>query len=311
MAATGYPIRAVSRLTGLPVDTLRAWERRYQAVRPRRGGRGRLYGEADVRRLISLRELVEQGYAIGQVARLSDRQLQALIERQMAAGSGAGLSSRGRREARPRFEQVQAVLDALHRWDCVAADRELSRLATVLPARDVIHRVVVPLMHAVGEQWHSGRMSIAQEHLASALVRNLLGGMMRLYAPEAPPARLMFSTPAGEEHEFGILAAAMLAAGAGMGVVYLGPDLPAGELVQAARRAQPEALVLGLSGKETTPGLLSEIQGIARKLPTSTELWIGGKVAESVQRQTGGRPVVWLPDFQAFEQQLRRLGGAI
>jgi DNA-binding transcriptional MerR regulator/methylmalonyl-CoA mutase cobalamin-binding subunit len=311
MATAGYPIRAVSKLTGLSLDTLRAWERRYRAVQPQRGERGRVYAEGDVRRLVVLRELVAQGYAIGQVARLNDRQLRSLTERQLESGRVSALPSKGRGDARPRFEQIQIVLGSVLRFDYAAADRELGRLATVLSARDVIHRVALPLMRTVGEQWHKGKMSIAQEHLASALVRNLLGGLIRLYSPEQPQVRLMFTTPAGEEHEFGILAAAMLAAGGGLGVIYLGPNLPANEIVVAARRAEPDVLVLGIAGSDAMPKLLAEVREVANKLPTRVELWLGGQEAARAQAEAGGRPAVLLLNFAALELQLRRLGATL
>ena len=310
LAASGYPIRAVSKLTGLPLDTLRAWERRYRAVQPRRGERGRVYGEGEVRRLVALRDLVAQGYAIGQVAHLSDRQLRAMVERQLEVGQAPGLPGRTRKE-RPRVEQIQIVLDAVLRYDYAAADRELGRLATVLSARDVIHRVVLPLMRTVGERWHTGKLSMAQEHLASSLVRNLLGGLMRLYSPEQPPARLMFTTPAGEEHEFGILAAAMLAVGGGLGVIYLGANLPSNEILNAARSAGPDVIVLGITSTEAMPRLQLEIRQVAQKLPTRTELWLGGREATRAQTETGGRPTVLLPDFAALEHHLRRLGARL
>lgn len=310
MAAGNYPIRAVSKLTGLPLDTLRAWERRYRAVQPKRGERGRVYGESDVRRLVTLRDLVAQGYAIGQVAHLTDRQLRAVVERQMEVGHAPSLPGNAGRE-RPRVEQIQNVLDAVLRYDYAAADRELGRLAAILPARDVIHRVVLPLMRAVGERWHSGKLSMAQEHLASSLVRSLLGGLMRLYSPEQPAAQLMFTTLAGEEHEFGILAAAMLAAGAGLGVIYLGTNLPAREIVNAARGAEPDVLVLGMTNSEVMSKLQLEFRQLAQKLPVRTELWLGGKEATRAQTDAVERATVLLPDFAALEQNLRRIGARL
>ena len=74
-----YPIRAAASLTGLSIDTLRAWERRYQAVTPNRGKRGRAYGEGHIRRLILLRDAVVRGHAIGQVAGLEDGELEKLL----------------------------------------------------------------------------------------------------------------------------------------------------------------------------------------------------------------------------------------
>ena len=49
---TRYPIRAVAKITGLSLDTLRAWERRYQAVVPERSDRGRQYGPEHIERLL-------------------------------------------------------------------------------------------------------------------------------------------------------------------------------------------------------------------------------------------------------------------
>ena len=71
-APAHYPIRAVSRLTGISIDTLRAWERRHDAVTPVRDERGRMYTDADVARLRLLRQAVEQGHSIGRLAGLTD-----------------------------------------------------------------------------------------------------------------------------------------------------------------------------------------------------------------------------------------------
>lgn len=71
-----YKIGAVSRLTGVPTDTLRVWERRYEVVEPQRSdGGSRLYSEEDVTRLSVIKRLVSSGDAIGAVANLSLDQL--------------------------------------------------------------------------------------------------------------------------------------------------------------------------------------------------------------------------------------------
>src|SRR5579884_189224 len=77
-----YPIRAVAKITGLSLDTLRAWERRYRAVVPERSNRGRQYGPEQVERLLLLGELVRKGHAIGAVASLPVQDLQNLLARQ-------------------------------------------------------------------------------------------------------------------------------------------------------------------------------------------------------------------------------------
>jgi len=67
-----YRIGAVARLTGIPPDTLRVWERRYAVVTPIRSEAGtRLYTADDVGRLTLIKRLVDHGDAISHVARLS------------------------------------------------------------------------------------------------------------------------------------------------------------------------------------------------------------------------------------------------
>lgn len=73
-------IGAVSRLTRIPVDTLRVWERRYGVVAPSRElSAARLYDQDDVERLTRIKRLVDSGYAIGSVANLSRAELEGML----------------------------------------------------------------------------------------------------------------------------------------------------------------------------------------------------------------------------------------
>src|SRR5450755_4352711 len=132
MAIT-YPIAAVSKLTGIGLDTLRAWERRYNAVTPMRAGRGRLYSENDVQRLRLLRHAVENGHQIGKAVLLTHSQLLQLAE-----------------EPAPREEShADGIVHAIERFDYAEADQELGRLAALMTPRDLVYNVVLPLVNHV------------------------------------------------------------------------------------------------------------------------------------------------------------------
>lgn len=89
-----FRIGAVSRLTGVPADTLRVWERRYTVVSPlRTDGGNRLYSQEDIDRLVLIKRLVDVGHAIGTVANLSLKQLK---ERADSAHVGMGAVARHR-----------------------------------------------------------------------------------------------------------------------------------------------------------------------------------------------------------------------
>jgi MerR family transcriptional regulator, light-induced transcriptional regulator len=77
-----YRSGAVARLTGIPVETLRVWERRYKLVGPRQSATGqRLYSEEEVARLTIIKQLVDSGHAIGSIATLKSEQLKAMLDK--------------------------------------------------------------------------------------------------------------------------------------------------------------------------------------------------------------------------------------
>jgi len=293
-----YPIRAVSKLTGVPVDTLRAWERRYGVVQPVRDSRGRLYADGDVRKLRLLRLLVDRGHPIGRLVKLSEQELgrlQTQLEEPPAAGERPGAD-------------LEVLMVALERFDGASADRELGRLAALFTPRQLVRQVALPLMRRVGQVWFEGRLGIAQEHLASGMLRNLLGSMLRVHAPEEPRMSLLFATPPGERHEFGILGAAMLAAAGGLGAVYLGTDLPAAEIVAGARRASVRAVVLGVVAADGAQGASRALEEVAAGLPRGIELWVGGPRRAEVEQAVARAGATFLHDFDSYEEQLLRLG---
>src|SRR5271166_5312561 len=267
-----YPIRAAANLTGLSIDTLRAWERRYQAVTPIRGERGRVYGEGHIRRLILLRDAVARGHAIGQVAGLGDSALEKLLVGPVSAAK----TLEPDKTKQPVSDALIPVVTAIESFDYATANFHLGRLATLLPVDRLVSEVVLPLMTLVGDRWLDGTLSIAQEHMTSSILRNLLGGLVRLNTSSNQSQRILFATPSGEMHEFGILAAAMLAVAGGFEALYLGSSLPALEIVAAAERTSPRAVVVGIKASEPTQATMDELRLLAAKLPKTAELWIGG-----------------------------------
>jgi DNA-binding transcriptional MerR regulator len=297
-----YPIRAVAKLTGIPVDTLRAWERRYRAVTPDRAARGRLYSDAEVRRLLLLRTAVDGGHAIGQVAALSDAELQDLT-RAPFASSGNRRPEPGPRAVNPN---LQPLLDAITALDCSATNEELSRLALLLSPAGIVHQVVLPLMQLTGEYWENGTFQIAQEHMFSACLRNLVGGLVRLQRPGNGAARMLLTTPSNELHEFGILAAAMLAVAQDFLVTYLGPNLPAGEILSAADKCAANVVVLGIMRTNATPAVKQDVARLLSELPVSTELWAGGTGAAEVFDGVARAGAFIIEDLAEFERHLSR-----
>ena len=263
-----YLIGRVTKLTGLSVDVVRVWERRYGAVRPARSSGGtRLYSDADIRRLRRLRQAVDGGHSISQAARLSESELDELIADAQPSIEAADPY----RAVRERF------IEAIRTMDVVVADQELARAATLFPARELVKKIVAPLLDEIGERWANKEFGVAHEHLASGLLRSMLGSLFRLYPPSGNADTMVLATPAGERHEFGILLAALLAAAHGWRVVCLGADVPAAEIALAVRLTNARVLALSLVAGHS--GIDEELAAVSRLVPFSTRIWIGGAEA--------------------------------
>jgi hypothetical protein len=247
---------------------------------------------------------VEHGHSIGRLAGLGDAEL-----RHLAATAGPIAAAAADPMRRTSFDP-SALSAALHEFDAAGIDQEITRLAAVLRPLDLLRDVLMPVLVQVGDDWHRGRAGIAHEHLMSSTVRNILGSVLRVYARPDVSVRLLFATLSGERHEIGTLGAAMLAASSGLTVTYLGPDLPAGEIVESVKRAGAQVLVLGLT--TTSPGKPRdrELRMIVRDLPKHVELWAGGRGAERHASTIRPRGLVF-GDYTTYQQELVRIGGRV
>lgn len=296
-----YPINVAARLTGVGIDTLRAWERRHRAINPTRDDRGRMYTDPDLERIRLLRDAVANGHAIGRIARLDEPALRGLAaaaarpEEQEAKGNDWPAAVRG-------------IVDALGRFDLAGLEMLLSQAATVSRPAVLLKDVIVPALRAAGDEWHARRLGTAHEHLLSSMVRDVLGSLMRVHGRRDVADRLIFATPAGERHEFGALGAAVMAASGGLGAVYLGPDLPAADLVDIAATIDADVVALGITGSDDVRSPVArEIETIARSLSRDVELWLGG--AAAVKLAAAHPRALLVPDYDALAQELHRLGG--
>jgi DNA-binding transcriptional MerR regulator len=225
-----YRIQAVSRMTGVPAATLRAWERRYGVPEPSRTRSSyRLYGEMDVDAVRRMRDLCAQGVPASEAA----RQVKQLLEAPQDDAGDPFL------RASDRF--VQAVLD----FQPSVVEQEVRRLFTLGPAAMLYERAVSPALGRIGELWAAGRLSVAQEHLASGILEGSLRSTLRLVQPPEPERTMVIGCFADEEHGLGIYGVGFRMAAWGITTVDLGPRTPPGAIAEAVTALRPS--VVGLS----------------------------------------------------------------
>jgi len=297
-----YPLRTVAAMTGLTPDLIRAWEKRYAVVTPIRGARGaRLYTAADVGHLRLLARVVGGGRAIGDVAALRSAELETLVAQRWPDGQEPG----SRQAPPPREHFVARILERLERFDDAAVARLLGDAVVGLGAGTFAHEVAVPLVHRAGALWANGALSMAAEHMLTSTLRNLLGGLMQRRVRLGRP--MLLATPAGERHEIGLLLVALLALDAGVNVVYLGVDLPAGEIVVAAQRTQARVVGLSVVAGENHARAVQQIDTMQMALPADTALWLGGGDAGRAAADVKAFRGRVVDDLKTTETELARI----
>ncbi len=231
---------------------------------------------------------VSHGHPISALAELSDASISALLE------------PHGHTPALP-FDEV---LGAIARLDAREVERLLAFQLFARGPRDFARNFLLPLLVEVGARWESGRLSIVAEHMATFLAGSLLGGALRAVPVLQRSRPILFATPAGERHEFGVLVAALVATSAGANAAYLGTELPVGEIARAAAQLHARAVALGvvtLDPAETTPYL----RALRRELDRSVAIWVGGAASRQVEPLPDG--VTLADDLDELEERVRDL----
>lgn len=250
----GMAIGSLAQRTGVPVDTLRAWERRYGVLHPTRteGGQRR-YGNEDVERVVWLAARVAEGQ------RISDAVSALLaVEREEHAPED---------ECGPTAALAARLAAAARQGDGGRVDLELDRAFAALPLIQCMDLVVFPALAELGRRWAEGEAVVAAEHLLSEATERRLAG--RLSAARRPQGPLgLVACPSGERHSVGALCLSALMAQDGWRVSFLGADTPLDEADAIAQARHARACVAVC----TNPGSATQAAAEISRLPNA-RLW--------------------------------------
>ena len=275
-----HPIAVVAERTGLSQDLLRVWERRYRAVTPGRGADDkRLYSDADVERLRLLDAAVRGGRRIGNVARLGSGELASLVHGDQAAARAPAARPQDRL---PDSALIDAMMGAIRAFDSRTFDDQLRRAAAQEGVPKFLESVVAPLLRAVGDEWHGGRLTVAQEHFASAAAADMVGQAMRSMSAARDAPRLLVTTLPESRHVIGAILAGAMAATDGWHVIFLGAELSPGDIVSAAAKSDADAVALSVTYTPDPADTIEQIRLLRATLPAGVFLIVGGSAIQAV-----------------------------
>lgn len=315
----GHPIKVVVRRTGLSPHVIRVWEKRYRAVEPMRTATNRRrYSDADIERLLLLQRATHTGRSIGQIAHLTTERLRDLVREDETASSpsAASVAPSVSTDAATESAEEGAEASEAHVEDCLEAIRQLdgaslehilmqARVALSQPM--FLEHVVVPLMETIGDLWRNGTLRIVHEHLASTVVRTMLGGLSTSASLSAIAPKMVVTTPTGQLHEIGALIVASTAELDGWQVIYLGVNLPAEEIAAAVQHHGAKVAALSVVHPADDPRLADELLKLRRYLSNDIEILVGGRGSHGYQAVLDTIEATQIHELPALRNHLETL----
>lgn len=268
-----YRISTVAEITGIPRNTLLAWERRYGMVRPTRHENGyRSYSDDDIAVLLRIKNALAAGLKVSEAVAFLAAQ-DAVGESSPPLGPAAAPS--------PAAEQaLHSLKDDLVRclvsYDKEGAHRIIAQLAP-LPFSQRLETVYFPALRDIGDQWERDEISVVQEHYASSVLRTHFASLLVSVGPSSPHAPHAACTTFPDDlHELSSLALAVQLSLDGYRVSYLGPDLPAQELASFIRVREPRLVCVSLVLPASQEALSAYVDVVAPSLLPRGLLVLGG-----------------------------------
>ena len=290
-----HRIHRVAKLTGLSKDVIRVWERRYGIVKPSRSSnRYREYSDEEVALLRFVKAQMEQGATIGGLAAEGH---DALIAR-MRVATPVSLE-----EEKPHDRLLEDLIGSLDPLDKAGFERKLNGAVAVIPFEEALHRILLPLQRRIGELWHEGRLNVAVEHYVTKLIQQKLFSVMNQLPVNEFGPRVLIACPAGETHEIGAQTVAYLAATKGCQVYYLGPNLPASDLMTFCERIKPDLVLLSLTDTKPETATLQQIKDL-EPLASSWPVIMGGQGARAMEHLLRDTRIELLDDLSALHNRL-------
>ena len=294
-----FPIREVSRLTGVNPVTLRAWERRYGLIQPTRTESGhRLYSMADIEAVRSILAWTERGVAVSKVGSILARsaETRAVAPEQPEAVSG-------------EWAEWQAqVQQAVSSFDDARLEQVYGQVFSTYPVPVVFQDVLMPLwQQLLLRQEEFGRTSewlFLDGFLRARVLQRLQIG--RNQAEE----RVLLAAIPGQCRELELLVAGLLLSSPSVAVSVLAIGQPLAELTLVCEKVRPQALVL-FSNVPSSAALHKQMNKLA--LALTCPLAIAGEAAELSEQELRGTPIACLGNSGRLMQRrlLQFLAGSL
>ncbi len=287
-----YSISRLEQLSGIKAHTIRIWEQRYKIFTPKRSaGNVRYYDDNQLRKLLNIVSLSNDGIRVSELCRMSQKDLNLLLERQIE-------------QAKSQNSQYEYFISRLIIAGLNYQEAEFEKIFSAcllrFNLRICYENVIFPMMVRIGLMWGKDEFCPAQEHFLSNLLRQkICTAIDSLPMAKDGKAIWVLFLPEDEFHDLGLLFASYLLRLHGNKVIYLGSNVPFDSLKESISDIQPKHLLLFMvrhRPKEEAQEYVSRLEKSFRDI----RIHISGRV-DVGQSLTLGKKSDWIKDISAFE----------
>lgn len=270
-----YKIDHVAKLTGLSKHVIRSWERRFDLLNPERGGnRYRMYTQKDVDLLSYIKKELEEGFAIGELAKLGRDNLLLQMDHKKTILHSSNES--------PLVRVNDVLIDSLSPFDKNKFVRGLDEAVALLSFDQVFLKILIPLQQRVGDLWHEGKIGVGEEHFVTHHVRQKFLSVINQIQVSDNGPKVVISCLANDYHEMGACIAAYHCAINGCQVFYLGANMPVDGLREFCIITSPALILLACTKELEDFEAKSLADEYAKKLLPICPVWAGGSAMVSL-----------------------------
>jgi DNA-binding transcriptional MerR regulator len=287
-----YSIKDLERLTGIKAHTLRIWEQRYEILQPKRTDTNiRYYNNDDVKRILNISLLNNNGYKISNIAKLSEPEIFNEAEKYL-------------NNYKKESDQIDNLVLCLMEMNEDKFERTINTSVIKFGFENTFEKIIFPFMRHLGNMWQVGMLNPAQEHFISNLIRQkLIVGIENIKTPISSDAKsFLFFLPSQELHEMGLLYTYYLTKMKGYKCAYLGQSVPVNDLADLADLIKPDFIVTILTANLPDTELNTFLNDCSEKINKPTFLVSGRLFFCSNEKVELPKKFKIFEDFQDFKK---------
>jgi DNA-binding transcriptional MerR regulator len=268
MGASTYSIKEIEHLSGIKAHTLRIWEQRYNILQPKRTETNiRYYDDNDLRLVLNISLLNENGYKISKIAKMPYEEMRHIVYT---------ITSKSNKID----EQIQALTLSMVELDEAKFEHIIQTNTERVGFEKMMVQIILPFLHRIGFLWITETINPAQEHFITNLIRQkLIVAIDHLKNEQKPQAKcFMIYLPENELHELSLLFANYLIRKRGHKSMYLGQSLPMKDLLSAYNVHKPEYIFSIFTTSPPAPDIQQYVNELSKSASEANILLTGHQV---------------------------------